>query len=529
MTFAIKTSKTRARYDRRAFLKGIGASAALVPLLGDERHALAEQKVQRLVTAVWPNGVARPHFYPKNNDPTSGQVMESLRDLTSKVSIVAGMDCSVMLDDGRKYDGHFSYPSLFTGTYRNVQGQNGTATGPSLDQVVADHIAQTETLALPIFNAGAHPKSTSFAGDNQRNTGETQPRRMFDNVFKSRAMPSDAIEATRRRRASILDFVQSELKDFRRRVGADNASRLDAHTDAIRRLEDQLGAGNQPLPDGCNIIAPNLDNNLPFKNETFVDLAALAFRCDLSRVATLTLGDNGGSFPTQMPWLGNEYNVNIHNIIAHGGPAEYDRKIVVDQYYIGLVARLATAMNNVDEGDGSMLDNSAIVVMSDMNEGATHDVGGGIPTFTVGSAGGKLATGKVIKVGDWGSKGDNYWGSETGVPNNHLLNSVAAAFGVPDPAFGANKYQGRISKSKSDPPRNLEPKGRLWHLPAVGHRAKGHGNLTQASPVKEQGAAEPDRQGEVHQVALGQLPFAVLGQGLEQRNELLGAKTVTDV
>ena len=68
----------------------------------------------------------------------------------TKVTMVAGLDYKTMLDGGHTYDGHFSFPTMFTGTYKNLGGQNSTASGASIDQVVSDAVAKTVNLPVPL-------------------------------------------------------------------------------------------------------------------------------------------------------------------------------------------------------------------------------------------------------------------------------------------------------------------------------------------------------------------------------------------
>ena len=76
---AIRTSKTKARFSRRAFLHQVGASAALVPLLEAERALAAPgDGPKRIVTIAWGNGVAQPMFYPPADDPTASPIMQPL-------------------------------------------------------------------------------------------------------------------------------------------------------------------------------------------------------------------------------------------------------------------------------------------------------------------------------------------------------------------------------------------------------------------------------------------------------------------
>ena len=126
------------RFSRRALLKKLGASAAMLPLL----HAEKAKGVgpagfpRRLVTVVWTNGIIANSFYPTGTDLTLGPTLAPLEPWKAKILMPMGLDLKVLLDLNRQYDGHFTYPTLLTGTGENkAEGTNGM--GPSLDQVIA--------------------------------------------------------------------------------------------------------------------------------------------------------------------------------------------------------------------------------------------------------------------------------------------------------------------------------------------------------------------------------------------------------
>jgi hypothetical protein len=152
----IRTRVTRARLSRRAFLRRVGASAALLPLLDVERARAAGPGgfPKRIVTIAWANGVAQQSFYPPGDDPTASLVLQPLARLKSKVTLVVGVDYKLMVDTGHGADGHFSAPTIFTGTYKNVGGQACTATGPSIDQVVSSAVAKQVNLRRRIDEHG---------------------------------------------------------------------------------------------------------------------------------------------------------------------------------------------------------------------------------------------------------------------------------------------------------------------------------------------------------------------------------------
>jgi hypothetical protein len=170
-----------------------------------------------------------------------------------------------------------------------------------------------------------------------------------------------------------------------------------------------------------------------------------ALKCDVARVASLSWTDNGGSGPGTLPWLTG--NPDFHGT-AHQGAAGYATKTRIDQWFYGRVAELAKAMDAVPEGNGTMLDNSVIVVCNDMNEGSAHGCGG-VPIVMVGSCGGYFKTGRMVRLGSWAGKSGAYYMGRGGVPNNRLLTTLANAMDLPITSFGNPKYAGAIPELRA--------------------------------------------------------------------------------
>ncbi|HXI60142.1 MAG TPA: DUF1552 domain-containing protein [Polyangia bacterium] len=431
---SIRTSATRARFSRRLFLRGIGASAAFLPLLESERARAAAPGTgfpKRLITIAWGNGVALPSFYPAADDPTANTIMQPLASLKDKVTMVAGLDYKLLLDSGHTYDGHFTYPTMFTGTYKNTGGQSNTATGPSIDQVYSDAVAKQVNLPMPLLNITAQGGSTSYRANGVRNTGETKAARLFTTLFANRpASGSSGPSPLTLRRKSVLDYVTEDVTSFGTRLGTADRMKIAAHLDSIRKLETQLSAASNTA--SCMPVDPGNPADYPTSMKAFNDLVAMALRCDLTRSVSLTWADDGGSGPNSMPFIGVG---DVHGV-AHQGAAGYPTKIKIDTWYMTQLAYLANALNATAEGSGTVLDNSLIIMANDMTEGSFHSVSAA-PIVLVGSAGGALRAGRTVKVGTWAGKTGNYWSSgKTGVPHNKLLASISNMLDVPTDAFG---------------------------------------------------------------------------------------------
>jgi hypothetical protein len=468
---AIRTSTTKARVSRRAFLRRVGASAAMLPLLHAERArgAAAGGFPKRLITVAWSNGVAQQSFYPQGDDPTASAILQPMAPFKSKMILVAGVDYKIMVDTGHAFDGHYASPTMFTGTYKNVGGQNSAATGPSIDQVVSDAVAKQVALPVPLLIVNVQGKSTSFRADGTRNTGETDPARLFQSLFASRTLSADQLATLKARRKSVLDYLTGELSTFGARLGTDDRVKVGAHLESIRQLETSLAAATS-APTCENAVDPGAPTEYQTQMKAFTDLIVTAIRCDLTRTVSLVWADDGGSAPYTMPFLnlgGGDMAIGEVHSVAHlnSGLAP---KIKVDTWYMTQLAYLAGALGDTIEGASTALDNSLVVMGNAMGEGSVHNVSD-IPFILVGGAAGALRTGRVVRLGTWLGKtasapsgapatftsatlsnvvtslAASPAGSDRGLTaNNHLLASISNLMDVPATSFGTG-YAGTLT------------------------------------------------------------------------------------
>jgi len=118
------------------------------------------------------------------------------------------------------------------------------------------------------------------------------------------------------------------------------------------------------------------------------DIVALGFQTDKTRVATLLLcRDISGLF---YPFLGVR---QAHHPASHYDLSDDYEK--VSQFYVSQLAYLATKLDGMTEGDGTVLDNSFLMFLSNMWSGSKHD-STKLPLVTAGGLGGTVKTGRVL-------------------------------------------------------------------------------------------------------------------------------------
>lgn len=443
-----------ARHRRRTFLQGLGLGAGFLPLLDPESApAQAAGFPKRLITITWTNGIVPGQFYPSAGPlGTLPPLLAPLEPYKSKVLALrqsnaakSPIDLRVMIDKNETYSGHGAYPALLTGTW------TGTISAPSsesasIDQLIANDLV-SKGVSSPLLNLGARPyaSSTTWKSAGTKNSQQTDPYKVFASLFSGvpttpgmNPEETPGIDSLKARRKSVLDFVGRELDQFGSGLGSEDRAKVQSHIEAIAQLEAKLGGmsggagsgGTGGGTVGAACVAPVLPsskpnfndvNNYPAHVASMLAVAGAAIKCDFARCITLDLIDDGGGNSLTFPWL--DINSPDYHAIAHLGESGYGDKTPIDVWFMKQVAALVGDLASTPEGDGTVLDNTCILVTNDMNEGSNHYVGE-VPYLIIGSAGGFFKQGETVAL-------------PRNVPNNQLLTTVCHAMGLEVPSVGA--------------------------------------------------------------------------------------------
>ena len=181
-------------------------------------------------------------------------------------------------------------------------------------------------------------------------------------------------------------------------------------------------------------------SNVPQLVKLQMDLAAMAFASDLTRVVVMQIGDQAGGqlVFTNLGFMAggpnppdaNTGDVNGWNAIAKRNGAD---KMLVDSWFQSQVAYMAGQMKGIiDPGGKSALDSGVLVGMSNMRSGLGETTQ--VPTVLAGSCGGYFKTGRSLAL--------------TGIPNNQLLVALCNGMGAPVTTFGEPRYGGELAALK---------------------------------------------------------------------------------
>jgi hypothetical protein len=229
---------------------------------------------------------------------------------------------------------------------------------------------------------------------------EVYPSLAFDSLFDNRGS---------RRTQSILDRVKDDAVRLQADVSSGDKAKLDEYLTSVRDAEQRVErmraekerAEERAQRRGRPVAAmARPDNGLPEDIREHMrlmcDIVALGFQTDKTRVATLLLcRDLSGLF---YPFLDVR---TAHHPASHDDQSDaYER---VSRYYCGQFAYLAGRLDAMQEGEGSVLDNTCLLFISSLWSGSKHDASK-VPVILAGGLGGTLATGRVLDYTDQGDE-----------------------------------------------------------------------------------------------------------------------------
>lgn len=447
-------------FARREFLRksGLGAGAlALGPVLAQlkARAAGIAPKRPRFVFVVESNGV-RPEQMapsgierkPRRQQPLNGpaefvdvsladrELPFSLQPITpwkDKVTIVQGLS-------GKVAGGGHSNNYQALGAYGAGRGQSGESTsvlGPTIDGALAAHLGGI----FPHIGLGISKRlensvvySISAIGENKPLPIMVKPDQAMATLFGSVADGNAKNEFIAKR--NLLDFLRDDIKRAEKQLAGPEREQLSVYLDTFNTLSERQSRLNE--------IEHTLREHAPVPSDKYVspvetdrldaqfDLAAASLVSGLTNVVTLSSAAGIRDFDICFTGLG--LKKGKHHT-GHGGSQNgmtwaetYD---MIRRFHFDLIARLAKKLDAVPEGDGTMLDNTVIVYLSDGAEGH-HSRCWEWPVVMLGHGGGQLKAGRYIDYPGYAQVGHR----TTANLFTTLLNiagSQAERFGMADP------------------------------------------------------------------------------------------------
>jgi len=484
---------TSYRFKRRSFLAGVGGAIGLRTMLENlEASAAGMSSPPRFLMMYWPVGTVRYYFEPTGTGTTyvTSPILRPFEDagLREDTIVLFGLNHNG-ISSGNGGGGEAGVVMSATGANCPGTRDNGgeaddsCAGGPSFDQIFLHRVPELYRSGPGYVSAIADARVDSYetsaqcmtygyetrqvlsyrpGGPITENTPLLPTRKpldlyasLFSGFMPGGGTPENQAAALRalKLRKSVLDSSLRDLDRVRTLSPASEAPKIDAHTEAIRKLELQL---EQAILDGgtpaCEVpTAPDaaleafagskFDYSNPKAEQedaTYMERVAkahaaviqAAFQCDLLRVASLQWCSANDHVAFEGLYPADPTGSYMHHPLSHrigdaqtiSGPpptseinlAVYEFLASVHHWFNLKTAEIVLGLKNAtDVFGGSVLDTTIVPFITD----TAHTASARSPLPAV------IFGGRAL-----GMQGGQYQNFSTGRNHNDLWMSIAQAY-----------------------------------------------------------------------------------------------------
>jgi hypothetical protein len=400
------------RISRRTVLRGAGVTMALPWLESLQVFAATgqSQHPKRFAVLFMGNGISPEHWSAEGQGAAMklSKTLAPLEPFKTKINVINGLF-------NKRSTGQGIHPAQTGALLTGAPIQRGPLlkSGVSMDQVLAKKLGEDTpqpsiVLACEQPVTGYHETNFSMAYSSHISwynaespvPNEVYPSLAFDTLFENRGSI---------RNTSILDRVKEDAATLNGRISATDRTKLDEYMTGVREVERRVegmrvnkaraDASAQKLgKPALTMERPQngLPEDLREHARLMVDIIAMAFQTDKTRIASLILARDLSNL--YYPFL----NVSDgHHSASHSDTSEgYER---ITRFHLSSFAQLVKRLDEMPEGEGTVLDNSCVMFLSNLWSGTRHD-NRRLPVVLAGGMGGALETGRVLDYYDAGDQ-----------------------------------------------------------------------------------------------------------------------------
>lgn len=239
---------------------------------------------------------------------------------------------------------------------------------------MAKHLGdQTRFPSLVLGQSGSN--SPSYTENGSMIPAESSPANLFTRLFVNDSPEEQRQQARRAREGrSIMDLVADDAHVLKRELGAGDRERLDAYFSSVRDLEVRLAESeawiHRPKPEVSVPRPVDIGNPNDFvgRQRLMSDMVRMALSTDSSRFITFHLGGSGGVVPI------DGVDEGYHSLSHHGMDAEKLEKLaLVESEIVNAWGDFLRQLQQTADSDGSLLDNTAVLLTSNLGNASSHD------------------------------------------------------------------------------------------------------------------------------------------------------------
>jgi hypothetical protein len=405
---------------RRTILRGLGAAVALplldgmVPAFAAVRHSAAGAK-RRLGIVYVPHGAVMDQWTPAAEGAgfEFSPILRTVEAFRDQLIVISGLDNGPALAlQGEPAGGHGRIGAAFlTGVHAKPTEGADFRAGISIDQIAANHLGQETQLAslelglestdlagaCDVGFSCAYVNTLSWRSPTTPLPMENNPRAVFERLFGDSSSTDTATRLARMKRdRSLLDSVTQKVADLKKTLGTGDEAKLDEYLEAVRDIERRIQkAEAQSARELPAIDAPS--GSVPSSFEEYAklmfDLQLLAYQSDITRVITFMVGKELSV--RTYPELGVP---DPHHPLSHhqNDSAKLEKLSRINVFHLKLFAYYLDKLRSTQDGDSSLLDQTAILYGSGMGDSNLHDPRQ-LPLLVAGGGAGAIQGGRHLR------------------------------------------------------------------------------------------------------------------------------------
>jgi hypothetical protein len=405
--------------SRRGFLRGAGVALGLpwlesIKAWGADPQAASKTSdanvaPRRAAVVFMGNGV-NPHHWGAEQTAEGMILKDSLRPLEplkKQLLVFNGLWNPTTVEGP---GGHFPKMNLLAGV-KVKQTTTDIEVGVTMDQLMARQLGNATPVQSLVLGTEGPGYSTdsgytslysaylSWSSPTTPAPKEIYPQQAFDLLFDD--------GSKRRRDKSVLDLIAKDAQSLRTHLSKRDLVKMEEYLSSVRELEQRIeradefskketgGAGWHPTVKEPTFPRPaaGIPANPEEHMNLMLDIMVLAFQMDRTRVATLMLNNDLSGM--NFGYLGG-ITGGLHELSHHANdPARLAMYQKANEYHMKLWARALTKMQETNEGERTLLENSMIMFCSSLYDGNAHD-SRRLPVLMAGGGGGTIRCGRML-------------------------------------------------------------------------------------------------------------------------------------
>ena len=410
---AHRTQKLGRGISRRTVLRGAGVAMSLpwlesLPIFADTTLPAGSDAAagvaypKRFAVLFMGTGVNENYWSAEGNGDAMklSKTLAPFEPIKKKINVINGLFDKPTTDQG-------IHPAQTGGLLSGAKITKGAIihAGTTVDQMIANHVGDQTPLASLVLAcdepmSGYHETnfSMSYSSHISWQTAdspvpvELYPALAFDNLFENRGSL---------RNMSILDRVRDRAQELTKEISSSDKAKLDEYLTSVREVEtrvdkmrrsmekaqDKAKTANKPLFT-MQRPANGLPEDLRDHTRLMCDVIAMAFQTDRTRVASLITARDLSALYYPFLDVKEGHHSASHNNLSD----DYER---ITRFHVSQMAYLAQKLDSMPEGDGTVLDHSCLMWLSNMWDGRKHD-NGRLPIVLAGGLNGTIQTGRTL-------------------------------------------------------------------------------------------------------------------------------------